>query len=218
MTKRLNFFLLALLFASIFFLGCISSKSTEDLSNPESTQAPSQSIVSLFTTTKTKVSPDLIIKNNETSKTLGSHALEQNVTVYHQFDNKTSYELSIGDIIFQQNETSSSESSYIIKFNVTAENSGTVPIDIIFVTQSLEDNSGDGCQSNYRFWCGVLPLGQINPGESKTRTSKITFFSEKGYRNLSSQKFILTGIIDANSDKIGGVNRKTWLIGLKNFT
>ena len=218
MMKRWNFFLLSLLLASIFFSGCTSSKSAENLSTPEGIQAPSQSIVSLFTTTKTMVPQDLMIKNNETSKTWGSHALAQNVTVYHQFDNKTSYELSIGDITFQQNETPSSESSYIIKFNVTAENSGTVPLDIIFVTQSLEDNSGEGCQSRSRDWCGVLFLGQINPGESKTRTSKITFFSEKEYSNLSSQKFILTGIIDANSDKIGGINRKTWLIGLKDFT
>ena len=189
MMKRLNFFLLLLLFASSFFLGCASSKSTENLSNPEGT-----------------------------SEIWGSHALAQNVTVYQQFDNKTSYELSIGDIRFQQNETPSSESSYIIKFNVTAENRGTVPIDIIFVTETLEDNSRDGCQSSDRYWCGVLFLGLINPGESKTRTSKITFFSEKDYSDLSSQKFILSGIIDANSDRIGGVNRKTWLIGLKNFT
>ena len=66
MMKRLNFFLLLLLLASSFFFGCTSLKSTENLSNPEGT-----------------------------SKTWGSHALAQNVTVYHQFDNKTSYELSI---------------------------------------------------------------------------------------------------------------------------
>lgn len=153
-----------------------------------------------------------------TSKTWGSHASAQNATLYHQFDSKTSYELSLGDITIQQNETPGSESSYIIKINVTAENSGTVPIDVIFITETLMDNSGDVCQSSYRSWCGVLFLGQINPGESKTRTSDITFFSTKEYGKLSSQKFLLEGIIDANSDEIGGIYRKAWLIDLKNST
>lgn len=217
MTNRLNFFLLGLLLllTSIFFMGCTSPESAENFSNRDSIHFPSQSDVSVVETTKTPIPPEIIISNNKMTNKWGPYALAQNATVYHQFDSNTSYELSLGDITIRQNETPGTEPSYIIKINVTVKNSGTEPIEVYFQTEYLKDYSGDGCQYRNMSWCGTLILGTINPGKLKTQTEDITFFSTKGYEYLSSEKFLLQGVIVADSNKVGGTNTKAWLIDLK---
>jgi hypothetical protein len=216
MIDRWNLIFLGLLLASIFFVGCTSSKSAENISNPGNVMSPSRSDVSESAATNTQASTQFISENNNSSNEWGSDAFTQNTTVFDQLDNRTSFELSLGDTTIQQDETSNTNFSYKIKINVTVKNSGTVPISVTFLTSALEDNSGDGCQSDPRFWCGAIDLNQINPGESKTQISNVTISSTKGYDDLSSQKFLLEGIINADSATIGHMNNhKSWLIDLK---
>lgn len=213
MVHRLNFFLLGLLLVSVFLTGC-TSQGTAKI--PGNVQSPSLSGISI-SVPETPVSQQILTDNNETLKTWGSNALAQNATVFYQQENRTSYELSLGDIRIQQNETPGSESSCLIQINVTVKNSGTVPIEVIFLTESLKDNAGNGCQYKPMVWCGVIVM-DILPGESKTRTSNVTIFSTQGYDYLSSQKFLLAGIIDYNSDAWGGVHHQAWLSDLKKST
>lgn len=205
MIHRLNFFLLGILLTSVFFIGCTSLKSRENFPNQDSIHFPSPPDVSVFETTETSVPPEIIINNNKMSNKWGPYALAQNATVYHQFDSNTSYELSLGDITIRQNETPGTEPSYLIKINVTVKNSGIDPIYVFFQTEYLKDYSGDGCQYRNMSWCGTLILGTINPGKSKTRTEDITIFSTKGYEYISSEKFLLQGVVVADSDKVGGI-------------
>jgi hypothetical protein len=214
MIHRLNSFLFGLLLVSVFLTGCISQEPAENLSNPHSIQPLSPSGQWVSPTTRTPVPAESIIKNNETLKKWDSHALAQNATFFYQHENRTSYELSLGDITIQQNKTPGSESSSIIQINVTAKNSGTVPIEVIFLIESLKDKSGDGCQYKPMVWCGVIIMDMM-PGASKTRTSNVTIFSTKGYDNLLSQNFLLMAIIDYHSDEWGGIHHNVWLIDLK---
>lgn len=218
MINRTNLFFLGLLLIFVFYVGCTSPKTAENLSNPGSVSSFSSSGLSVPAQIKTPVSTASTIKTSETPKKWGANALVQNETVYDQLDSNTSYELYLRDITIQQNKTPGSEFVYTIKINVTAKNSGTVPIDITFLIEALKDNFGKGCQSDTPYWCGAIDL-EMKPGESKNRISNITISSTKGYDNLTSQKFLLEGVINAQSDKMGTYNRRiSWLIDLKKST
>jgi hypothetical protein len=154
------------------------------------------------------------INTSETPKKWGFSALAQNETVYYRYGNRTSYAVSLGEITIRHNNTPGSESLYTIQVNVTAKNNGTIPIDVIFLTYALKDDSGNGCQSDTRFWCGAADL-EMNPGESKTGTSSVTISSTKGYDYVSSQRFLLEAIIDFHSDEWGGINKNAWLVDVK---
>ena len=198
MTNRLNFFLTGLMLLSLFFTGCTSPISPQNLSNPNGIHSPSPPGEMSFTTTETPIS--------------------ENSTVYHQFsDNITSYELSLGDVTIQQNETTGNKSFYMMRINTTAKNTSTIPIEISFVAAGIMDNSGDGCQSDTRSQCGITFLN-LQPGESKTRSLNVTIFSANGYEYLSSKEFCFDAIIDSSSKSMGGINHGSWLIDLKNST
>ena len=197
MTNRLNLFFSCLILSSLFFTGCTSPISPQNLSNPNDTQFPSSPGDMSFTTAETPIS--------------------ENSTVYHQFsDNTTSYELSLGDVTIQQNQTAGNN-SFLIRINTTAKNTGSIPIEITFLAGRIMDNSGDGCQSDFRSWCGVTFLN-LRPGETKTRSLNVSFFSVNGSEYLSSKEFCLEGIIDSSSNSMGGINHESWLIDLKNST
>lgn len=212
MNKRLILGFLGLLLISVFFVGCTSQKQVENLLNPDSVQALSSSAVSVSTTAKIPVSTVSTIKTNEPPKKSIWFNLAQNETGYHNFDENTSYELSLGNITIQQYETSDTKSAYSIKINITAKNTGNLPLRPTILVESLKGTSGDGCSYNMPTWCGVLDFGKINPGESKTGTTNVTFFSTKDYVNLSSQKYLFE--IGIQGERIGW-NLNSWSIDLK---
>lgn len=226
---QLNFVLLGLLLAFIILTGCNAPESRGTLSNPELHKFSSHLDTPVITATESPLKPDLIIKNNQTWIRRGAdYALAQNATAYLKLDDNTPYELSLGAISLQPNETQSTVPSYIMKINVTLINSGTIPVQVTFATLDLMDDSGDGCHSKGQFTCGVLFLGpmnksvnyidhRLNPGGSDTQTLNVTLFSTKGYDYLSSQKYFLSGMIDATTNNNGrSGERVAWWLDLNN--
>jgi len=207
----------ALVLISIFFSGCISSKPAENLSNTDTYQSPSQPDLTGLTSTEATTVPNFNPATGKPSKYWYSDALAQNVTVSNQFGANESFEISIGDAFIRRNASLDSVPSHIVGINITAKNSGVVPIEVTFLTVGLHDKSDEGCSYDMMNWCDVLEWHQINPDESETKTLNVSFVSAKGYEELSSQKYILDGVINAESDTTGITNmRQAWIIDLKN--
>jgi hypothetical protein len=212
----LNFLIGALVLIFFLFSGCILSKPAENLSNPDTYESHSQPDLTVLRSTETTTVPNLNPATGKPSKYWYSDALAQNVTVSNQFGANESFEISIGDAFIQRNASLGSVPSHIFGINITAKNSGVVPIEVTFLTVGLHDKSDEGCSYDMMNWCDVLEWYQINPGESETKTLNVTFVSAKGYEELSSQKYILDGVINAESDTTGITNaRHAWIIDLK---
>jgi hypothetical protein len=210
------FFILFVTF--ILFAGCASQKSDDTILSIGSNASPTYSDTLASATTHIAAPQESYHQINPTSKRWGSEVLTKNGIFYYPFESNASFELSLGDISLQQNKTPGTESTYIVNINMTTKNSGMVPVEVIFLTSALEDDSGDGCQSDTRFWCGVADMDRINPKESRTKKLTAKIFSDKGYEDFTSQEFFLDGIIDYHSDKFGGIIHKSWVIDFKKLS
>jgi len=146
-----------LVISSVFFTCCTTQEFTINSSNPNLTQSPLRSDISVVTITESPLRPENIIKYNQTWLKRGSdYALAQNATAYLQIDNNTPYELSLGTVSIQPNKTRGTVPSYIAKINLTIKNSGTFPIQVTFATLDFSSDSGDGCHSPGEYTCGVF--------------------------------------------------------------
>jgi|GEM_PF-3849479 len=214
MVYQSPFFFDILLIIVLLSTGCTSPHIQNDISHSSGDNLSLQrTIISL---SATPVVTDL---NTTVSNVWGSGALQQNTFESLQFSDNASYEVSLGDATIKQNETHGSNFSYIVEVNVTAKNTGAVPIEVVFLGVTFADSSGDGCSSTLRSWCGIQDWFRIDPGVSNTSTLKIHFDSSKELSYLSSQKFILDGIINAETMKFSTENhRKSWFIILNNST
>ncbi len=200
-----------LLISGLLFAGCTSPQSPDDTSIPDITLPLSQTSMSLSAV------PAATNSTVPVSDTWGARTLPQNTSVSLQFTDNASYEVSLGNAILRQNGTLGSVPSYIVEVNITAKNTGAVPIEVIFLGVDFKDSSGDGCSSTIRSWCGVHDWFRIDPGISDTMTVNIPFVSSKEFEYLSSQKFILVGIINAETETFSTWNnRNSWQINLNN--
>jgi thiol-disulfide isomerase/thioredoxin len=139
-----------------------------------------------------------------------------------QFENGPSLEFTLGGIRLLKNETIDANASCIMNIDLMVKNSNISPVDVVFMISELTDSSDNGVHCDSPHWCGSLVFMEgIQPGESRTGTSKVTFVSTKEYDDLSSQIFLLRNYIDITGDAdhpVGGLKYNEWLIDLKNST
>lgn len=221
-----NIFLVVLLVAGVFLSGCTSSGSTENHSNPNLPEATLHSNMSIVTATKTPVSPDILIRDNETWEKFNDYypyVLKQDSFAYCRYDN-LSFEASVGNIRIQKNETGENK-TFTIMIDMTAKNTCTVPLHITYYSTYLYDYFNNYHQGQ----CTSISLGTLNqsiskydtvlmPGESITQTINCSVSSEKKFTSLVSDKSTLRGIFYYMGINHGDTPTVQWGLDLKNAT
>lgn len=225
---RSRLILLGLFLIAIVFTVCVTSGTVDNLLNQGSMHSPSLSNVLFVTTTDKDVASDDRAYCNETMERWGNLSGMTSPTICFDYGNNASFELSHGPVTIQRNNASDSEQSYLVKTNITVNNTGLVPIDLVYGVVVLEDDVGDGCVYNYSFICGINYFGTQNndgyfwlePGESETKPIKTIIVSPKSIEYLSSQKFFHQGLVTVHwklpDGRIDGIpyDRREWLMDL----
>ena len=225
---RIRLILLGFFLIAIVFTICITSGTVDNLSNQDTIYSPSVSNAAFVTTADKDVASDDRAYCNETMERLGNLSGRTSPTACFDYGENASFELSHGPVTIQRNGTSDTEQSYLVKTNITLNNTGLVPIDLVYGVVVLKDDVGDSCVYNLSFTCGINYFGTQNndgyfwlePGKSETKPIKTIIVSAKSIEYLSSQKFFHQGVLavqwklpDGNVTGRYG-DRREWLIDL----